>query len=434
MNIKSLFASLVLGSALTLSAYAQHAESGDAGDMPETAQATGTNTTTALPSITGTNSPGADVDMYAIYIADPDNFQANTNGTPWDTQLWLFDANGKGVKHDDDSGDGLQSLITGRAGMQPGTYYIAVSKFNRDAVGCSNATIWGSAVNTVPNGADAGSRVTGWVNAVATEGGAYIINLTGCNTSPLGDDPADCPPPPRTWDEASNGGGDAGDLPGTAQKVYAADADPCATEVRITGTHDADDVDMYIICITDPASFQASTGGGATWDTQLWLFRCDGTGVTFNDDAVGLQSTITGQFITEPGIYLLAVSRYDRDALDADGNALWNDTPFGVERAPDGPGAANPVSRWDGTTAAGGAYTIAMRGAFFVDEAGCDEGPPCPEEDVDGDCCVNDADLLIVLFSFGDFGFGLPGDINGDFVVNDADLLLVLFAFGEGCE
>ncbi|MGQ9657255.1 MAG: hypothetical protein ACUVV1_05055 [Fimbriimonadales bacterium] len=53
------------------------------------------------------------------------------------------------------------------------------------------------------------------------------------------------------------------------------------------------------------------------------------------------------------------------------------------------------------------------------------------EGDVDCNGCVDDADLLAVLFAFG--GAGGAEDLNGDGVVDDADLLLVLFAFGNGC-
>ncbi len=55
------------------------------------------------------------------------------------------------------------------------------------------------------------------------------------------------------------------------------------------------------------------------------------------------------------------------------------------------------------------------------------------EGDVNGDGCVDDADLLAVLFAFGQTGSGLPEDVNGDGVVDDADLLTVLFNFGSGC-
>jgi hypothetical protein len=54
-----------------------------------------------------------------------------------------------------------------------------------------------------------------------------------------------------------------------------------------------------------------------------------------------------------------------------------------------------------------------------------------PEGDVNGDGCVDDADLLIVLFNFGNAGG--QGDVNNDNIVDDADLLIVLFNFGAGC-
>ncbi|MCS6918821.1 MAG: hypothetical protein NZM28_03545, partial [Fimbriimonadales bacterium] len=69
------------------------------------------------------------------------------------------------------------------------------------------------------------------------------------------------------------------------------------------------------------------------------------------------------------------------------------------------------------------------------------------EGDTNGDGCVDDADLLRVLFVFGTAGSPLlidnqplndnfslrHEDINGDGIVDDADLLLVLFNFGQGC-
>jgi hypothetical protein len=53
--------------------------------------------------------------------------------------------------------------------------------------------------------------------------------------------------------------------------------------------------------------------------------------------------------------------------------------------------------------------------------------------DVDRDGCVDDADLLAVLFAFGQTGGGLAEDVTCDGVVDDADLLGVLFNFGNGC-
>jgi hypothetical protein len=55
----------------------------------------------------------------------------------------------------------------------------------------------------------------------------------------------------------------------------------------------------------------------------------------------------------------------------------------------------------------------------------------CPE-DVDRNSIIDDADLLAVLFAFGEQCY-CPADINCDGIVDDADLLLVLFRFGETC-
>ncbi len=65
--------------------------------------------------------------------------------------------------------------------------------------------------------------------------------------------------------------------------------------------------------------------------------------------------------------------------------------------------------------------------AFWAQAAGCQPSGG----DVDGNGCVDDADLLAVLFAFG--GQGGPEDVNCDGVVDDADLLEVLFNFGSGC-
>jgi len=414
---------------------------GDAGDLPETAQSTGSD---PITKIRGTIGGANDVDVYAIYISDPDAFSATTiGGTTLDTALWLFDEDGKGVVHNDDNPDattGFQSRIDNRTNCitQPGRYYLAVSIFTRRAAGCGDGLIWATTPARgvrCPDGPESTSRVGGWSGSSSSTG-RYIIFLTGVSGATAGD-PADCPPP-DPWDEQFYGGGDAGDLPATAQLVTLPDQTPCQSPVtRIRGDNGTDDVDMYVICITDPANFVASTVGTTTWDTQLWLFRCDGTGVVHNDDAVGTtvtQSRIDNSTncIQQGGIYLLAISRYNRDAVDATGNRLWNDSPFRSLRCADGPGAANPIAGWTGTTSAGGRYVISLQGAYFVSDQGCAGGPGQCEGDANRDGRVDDADLLVVLFQFGEFGFGLQGDVNNDGRVDDADLLIVLFNFGCG--
>jgi hypothetical protein len=67
---------------------------------------------------------------------------------------------------------------------------------------------------------------------------------------------------------------------------------------------------------------------------------------------------------------------------------------------------------------------------FLLDTIGC----IAHNGDVDDSGCVDDADLLWVLFAFGSTGDDLGRvDVNCDRVVDDADLLQVLFNFGSGC-
>lgn len=159
---------------------------------------------------------------------------------------------------------------------------------------------------------------------------------------------------PAQWVEV----GDAGQLLPAAQIPFG--IGPLATIAGIVGAAEAD---MYQIQIVNPAVFSATTVGGAAFDTQLFLFDERGRGVTFNDDSVGVQSTITGVNVPAPGRYYLAISGYNHDAT-ANGLFIWNNAPFAIERAPDGPGRGGTVNGWSGGSA-GGAYTITFVGAAF---------------------------------------------------------------------
>lgn len=140
------------------------------------------------------------------------------------------------------------------------------------------------------------------------------------------------------------------------------------TEIR--GYLQANWADLYCIHITDYQNFRATTEGGATFDTQLWLFKMDGMGVSFNDDSENgstLQSTLTSRFLTGNGHYVIGISRYNRDAVDAGGALLWNNSPFRAERAPDGPGRNNPIAGWVNATADSGNYSIFLQGAEYCE-------------------------------------------------------------------
>jgi len=163
----------------------------------------------------------------------------------------------------------------------------------------------------------------------------------------------------QSWAES----GEAGNLPGSANVTMGV-----GSLMTITGSHDANDVDMFAIMVTDPALFFASTEGVTAFDTQLFLFNSAGMGVTHNDDTPGgvtLQSTITGVFVPAPGLYYLAISQYNADPSSATG-LIWANTPFDVERAPDGPGAGNPVISWGAGGLTVDTYQIDLRGAGYA--------------------------------------------------------------------
>jgi hypothetical protein len=138
----------------------------------------------------------------------------------------------------------------------------------------------------------------------------------------------------------------------------------------INGTlGDLEDADMFAIRIVSPGSFRATTVGGSGLDTQLFLFKQDGMGITFNDDSEkSLQSTLTSQFTASlpAGIYYLAISSYDRDPIDNIGQELWEDQPYDIERAPDGPGANNPLGLWNDTGGDTGIYSISLTGVEYA--------------------------------------------------------------------
>jgi probable HAF family extracellular repeat protein len=82
----------------------------------------------------------------------------------------------------------------------------------------------------------------------------------------------------------------------------------------------------------------------------------------------------------------------------------------------------------DGRYIVGEGYNAATgrREAFLLDTGFPRRG------DVDRNGCVDDADLLQVLFAFGERGYRNE-DLNWDGTVDDADLLQVLSHFGSGC-
>jgi probable HAF family extracellular repeat protein len=151
-------------------------------------------------------------------------------------------------------------------------------------------------------------------------------------------------------------------------------------------------------------------------------------------------------------------SRSKAYGVSADGSVVVGEA-FNVVEPPPGRPEYNRAFRW---TALGGmedlnityaslltngsvlvwAYAISPDGRYIVGRGYnaatgrteaflLDTGFP-RRGDVDRNGCVDDADLLAVLFAFGERGYRNE-DLNWDGTIDDADLLQVLFHFGSGC-
>jgi hypothetical protein len=156
--------------------------------------------------------------------------------------------------------------------------------------------------------------------------------------------------------------GGAGGLPANAAEVRGE-----GSLVAIRGVL-GDLQDMYAICIDSPSAFSATTVGTNTaFDSQLFLFDSSGAGEYANDDAGGtVQSRLPANHPsgpTSPGRYYLAISKFDRDPVDANGNRIFPNTKTGVVNEIDN----DPIADWVGSPPpAPQNYTIRITGARGV--------------------------------------------------------------------
>lgn len=204
----------------------------------------------------------------------------------------------------------------------------------------------------------------------------------------------------QTWDETANGGGDAGDLPGTAQVVTGS-----GPLTRITGRMaTGGEVDMFAILICDPANFYAHTGSTTetTYDSKLSLYDSQGRPLWMNDDRPGeaaitglppngvggLRSYIGGGAsagfyrssdspttpgsatwgLPGPGLYYIAISHWLRNPRVGAADIFHESSPYDPIYAPKAAVAGSPIDNWAGSTTTTGTYTLHLNGACFVPE------------------------------------------------------------------
>jgi hypothetical protein len=163
---------------------------------------------------------------------------------------------------------------------------------------------------------------------------------------------------------------DAGNLPATAQITSAAGL---LTEIHGNlSPADGDGQDMYLIHIDGGGTFSATTLGGASFDTELFLFYANGKGVYANDDASGdfAPSKLPDNHVLTPitaGDYYLAITQCCSVPVSNDGQIFTIAGPnHRALSGPTGPGGALPITGYSGgfvQTPGGGSYQIFLTGA-----------------------------------------------------------------------
>ena len=174
---------------------AAYTETGDAGDLPATAQlVTGPNGT-ALDSISGalnlTNGI-SDSDMYEIYISSPSTFSASDTAfvsgkNNFDSQIFIFAANGLGIVGNDDapSGGSQSAIPAGNFSGSAGLYYILIDGSGRYPVSPAGLIFPNYTDGTTdptsivkPTGAGGASPISAYTGN-SNEAGSYVIALAG---------------------------------------------------------------------------------------------------------------------------------------------------------------------------------------------------------------------------------------------------------------
>lgn len=171
--------------------------------LPATAQLTGTGTlTTILGSFTTTStaSTASNPDLFKIYINGTSPFSATTvnfDTTVYDTQLFLFDANGAGVYSNDDASDFTKgALLNPSVPVTPGFYFLGVSAYGaipRSGTGVAGDIFPNTFDDTTGDVGFTGlktpfpgntSPLTNWsLSGADVETGFYSISLTGVSAA-----------------------------------------------------------------------------------------------------------------------------------------------------------------------------------------------------------------------------------------------------------
>lgn len=192
----TLLAVASLSSLATRTCAVTFAEAGDAGQTLATAQATGTDATTALTAISGTVSTFTDADLFRFTITSTTTFSATASSTAGiDTSLFLFTAAGVPVlANDDSSNTSLQATLPANnallTSLTAGTYYLGISLSGNEPVNLNSQQLFTvdqptTNVRGAASGLSPASEDTFNGQTFFNESGDYSIALTGANTAAI---------------------------------------------------------------------------------------------------------------------------------------------------------------------------------------------------------------------------------------------------------
>ena len=171
-----------------------------------------------------------------------------------------------------------------------------------------------------------------------------------------------------TWTEVGN----AGQLVTTGQVTT---GNPFNSLDTIIGSFSgANDIDLFLIYVSDPVAFSASAS--SLQNSQLFLFTNTGLGVITNDDRTLIDNNALipdasgrpGLGPTTTGNYWLGISEFNHSPLSTGNKEIFAPGSGVGLRGPTGPGGANPLTAWANISATGaaGGYTITLTGAKFA--------------------------------------------------------------------
>lgn len=158
-------------------------ETADAGDLIGTAADVGSG----INLITGT-AHYLNVDVFKLFLPAGLFTAEQTAGAAGDAIMVLFDANGIGLRGDDDSGTGVFPIVTET--LAGGYYYLAIFGFTSfvSPVDSLAANLWIDLAlesNTIPDGPGAANPWAGWApRATLASDTPYEITLSSTTVPP----------------------------------------------------------------------------------------------------------------------------------------------------------------------------------------------------------------------------------------------------------